>query len=453
MAGVSAAAQPNDAISSGSETSEAYWSTPVRIAFRFCVVYFGLYCVLYSEFLFALLGSVGRWIRGGAWPTSFVLDPVTGWVGRTLFGVDAVLHPDSGSGDQAANWVLVFCILVVAVVTTAVWTAFGRRASYPRSLAWFTLLLRLSLGLLMVDFGVAKLIPTQMPAPTLTRLLQPYGDLSPASVLWLQVGSSYPYEMTLGAVEVVAGLLLFVPRTAVLGAAASFACMVQVFLTNITFDIPVKLLALHLLLMSLVLLAPHLQQLLNLLVLRRSAKPLTQPRLFADGRNNRIAACLQVTVAIWVLLDSGYDRWMVWQDQYGASSPKSEFYGIWEVRDFVLDDRPVPPLTTDENRWQRIVFDDPGAATVQAMNGDLVPVRVDFLPNGQLEFTAATDGHDLHRPMVATLMTAQPGPDQLLLRGQLNDQAVVISLDRLDLDSFTLRSRGFHWVQEHPYFR
>lgn len=95
-----------------------------------------------------------------------------------------------------------------------------------------------------------------MPGPTLAQLLQPYGTLSPASVLWLQVGSSHPYEMALGAVEVIAGLLLFVPRTAVLGTMLSLASMAQVFLMNMTFDVPVKLLSFHLLLISLVLLAP-----------------------------------------------------------------------------------------------------------------------------------------------------------------------------------------------------
>lgn len=66
----------------------------------------------------------------------------------------------------------------------------------------------------MLGFGLAKLIPTQMPGPTPAQLLQPYGDLSPASVLWLQVGSSHPYEMALGAAEVAAELLSHEAATA-----------------------------------------------------------------------------------------------------------------------------------------------------------------------------------------------------------------------------------------------
>ncbi|MBF6328090.1 DoxX family protein [Nocardia transvalensis] len=445
-------------LAAGTVTTRAGWHPLTRIAFRCCVIYFGLFCLLLPFIPFPLLGVLGRWIRrygSGPWIVSLT-DPVTGWVGRTFFGVDAVLHQDSGSGDQTAVWVLVFCILVVAVVATAVWTAIDRRSSYPRLLAWFTLLLRLCLGGQMLSFGFAKLIPTQMPGPTLAQLLQPYGDLSPASVLWLQVGSSYPYEMALGAVEVVAGLLLFVPRTAVLGAAVSLASMAQVLLMNMTFDIPVKLHALHLLLISLVLLAPYLRRLANVFVLQRACEPLTQPSLFTDDRKNRIALWITVAIGIWVAFGSGYDRWVVWQDQYGPGSPKSELYGIWEVRDFTLDGQPVPPLTTDENRWQRLVFDDPEQATYQRMNGELVPARADFLPNGQLELTTMTDttGEKAgHQPPFATLSPERPTPDRLLLRGKLHDRPVAITLERMDPNSFTLRSRGFHWVQDYPYFR
>ncbi|OXM60634.1 DoxX family protein [Amycolatopsis vastitatis] len=409
------------------------------IAFRFRVGYFGLFCLFFTPIpLLDLLGSTG---------------PVTGWVGRTVFGTDAVPHPDSGAGDQTANWVLVFCVLVVAAVATVVWTAFDRRPAHPGLRAWFALFLRLFLGSQLLSYGFAKLIPTQMPGPTLAQLLERYGDLSPASVLWLQVGSSPPYQVALGAVEVVGGLLLFVPRTAVLGAVVSVASMAQVFLTDMTYDIPEKLLSAHLLLIGLVLLAPYLRRLADVFVRQRACEPLTQPPLFAGDRKNRVALGVQVALGIWLAVGSGSDRWIVWQDQHGPGSARSELYGIWDVRDFAVDGRPVPPLTTDESRWQRLVFDARGSATYQRMNGDLVPARADFRPGGQLELAAAT-ATDAGSPRpFATLRAERPAPDRLVLRGNLRDHPVAIVLDRVDPDSFTLRSRGFHWVQDYPYFR
>lgn len=125
-------------------------------------------------------------------------------------------------------YVGLFCLLVIAVVGTAVWSLVDRRRrDYSRLWAWFLTLVRLCVAGQMLFYGFAKLIPTQMPSPPLTALLRPYGNFSPTSVLWLQVGTSQPYEMALGA----AGVLLFLPRTATLGALASMA---QVFLLNMT---------------------------------------------------------------------------------------------------------------------------------------------------------------------------------------------------------------------------
>ncbi|MEV6280229.1 DoxX family protein [Nocardia sp. NPDC051832] len=411
-----------------------------------------MFCLLNTYIPMAFLGLLSRWTRRYHGPSDMALtDPVTGWVGNALFGIDAVSHRDSAVGDQAASWVLVFCLAVVAVALTAVWTALDRTPS-PRLRAWSTLFLRLCLGGQMVGFGFAKLIPTQMPAPTLAQLLQPYGDFSPASVLWLQVGSSYPYEMALGAAEVVAGLLLFVSRTAILGAAASAACTAQILLLNLTFDIPEKLLAAHLLLISLLLLAPYLRRLADVLVLQRGCAPLRQPALFTEHRRNRITIWVVAAIGLWVALGSGYDRWIVWHEQSGAASPKSELYGIWDVHDFTLDGRPIPPLTTDETRWRRLVFDDPQAATYQRMNGDLIPAQATFRPGGRLELSTITDPAGPSAAF-ATLSAERPTPDRLILRGTLNDRPVIATLHRVDPDSFTLRSRGFHWIQEYPYFR
>jgi hypothetical protein len=90
-----------------------------------------------------------------------------------------------------------------------------------------------------------------------------------------------------------------------------------------------------------------------------------------------------------------------------------------------------------------MVFDDPEVAFYQRMDGELVAARADFRPGGRAG----------HRPPFATLRVERPAPDRLLLSGELRDHPVAITLERVDPGAFTLRSRGFHWVQDHPYFR
>ena len=291
----------------------------------------------------------------------------------------------------------------------------------------------------MLYYGAVKVIPVQMPAPPLTTLLRPFGQLSPNWVLWLQIGSSYPYEIALGAVELAAGVLLFWPRTATLGALLALASMAQVFLLNMTFDVSVKILSFHLLLLSLVLLAPHAERLANVFVLQRSSPPLTQPALFTNGRANKLAATIQLAVG-WVLVGSLIISGLDWHD-VGDGRPKPELYGIWTVDTFTRDGAALPPLTTQRHRWQRLIIDDPDMLSYQLMDGVLITRAAVF------------DAHSItlsDTPVPATLTVDRTAPDQLRLSGQLAGQPVTMTLRRVDLDRLPLFRNSFHWVQQYP---
>jgi len=415
------------------------WRLGTRVAFRFCVAYFGLFCLVFPQITFVFTGAVGAVLpHGAAMRQISGLGPVTQWVGRRMFGLDAALREDSRSGDQAAMWVLMFTVLVVAMITTALWSVLDRRRThYSRMHTWFLALIRMCLGGQFLLYGAGKLIPVQMPAPSLASLLRPYGQLSPNWVLWLQVGSSYPYEIALGAVEVAAGLLLFWPRTATLGAVLAFASMAQVFLLNMTFDVSVKILSFQLLGLALVLLAPQAKRLANVLILQRPSPPATQPALFNTPRAAKVATAVQVGLAAWVLAGTLLLSGLDWH--YASGQPKPELYGIWTVTDFTLNGNSLPPLTTQKDRWQRLIIEDTDRLNYQQMNGEIVPA------------VAHIDAHtitlsDMGAP--TTLTVNRIAPDRLRLSGRLRGQAVTMTLRRLDLDH--LRRHSFHWVQEYP---
>ena len=109
----------------------------------------------------------------------------------------------------------------------------------------------------MISYGMDKAVPLQMPSPSLARLLEPYGNFSPMGVLWASVGASRSYEILVGFAELAGGVLLFVPRTATLGALICLFDTLQIFTLNMTYDIPVKLFAFHLIVLSLFLVAPQ----------------------------------------------------------------------------------------------------------------------------------------------------------------------------------------------------
>ena len=54
------------------------------------------------------------------------------------------------------------------------------------------------------------------------------------------------YEIFAGCAETLGGILLLTPRTTTLGALVCLADMIQVFMLNMTYDVPVKLFSFHL---------------------------------------------------------------------------------------------------------------------------------------------------------------------------------------------------------------
>ena len=418
------------------------WSPITRIAFRFCVLYFGLY-VLCTQMLNGLLQlPIPRLDR------MLLAKPVDA-AARHLFGVTQPLVIFSGSGDKTYDWVLAFCMLVIATVGTAAWSIVRRRKlSYVGFHKWFRLFLRFALGATMVSYGAAKAIPLQMPYPPLQRLLEPFGHFSPMGVLWYSIGASRPYEIFTGCAELAAGILLFIPATATLGALVSLAVTIQIFTLNMTYDVPVKLFSFHLILMSLFLLAPDARRLMNVLVLNRVAGPSTVPPLGRSRRAWRIAAALQVVFGIFLVgmnMNSSIQGWRA----YGGGAPKSPLYGIWNVTKMDIDGVERAALVTDYDRFRRVIFDNPARMSFQRMDDT-------FVGFGNTIDTTAKSlklTRQANAAAVGTFALQQPSPDRMVLDGALDGKKMRLELELFPRERLLLVSRGFNWVQEYPFNR
>jgi uncharacterized membrane protein YphA (DoxX/SURF4 family) len=427
------------------------WSLPTRIVFRFCCVYFSLYCVS-TQIFFGLFGSLGaptRWLfRLHEWVANVL--PFVSWTAAHVFRAELPLvETGSGSGDKTFDWVQAFCFLALAAVAATVWSVVDRKRSDHVSLyKWFRLVIRFALASQLIAYGASKMIPMQMPFPFLTRLVEPYGNFSPMGVLWQSIGASPAYETFTGCAELLGGVLLIVPRTTTLGALISMADMTQVFVLNMTYDVPVKLLSFHLLLMSMFLLAPDLPRLANLFLLNRAAAPSNQPSLFRTLRANRIAVAAQILFGTWLVGLNVYimsDQWKV----FGGGRPKSPLYGIWNVEQFSVDGQIRPALLKDNERWRRAIFDFNDNISFQRMDDSFTRfgAKIDVNAN-TLALTKAAD-----KNWHATFAFEHSAQDQLLLDGEMDARKIHLQLHLMDRGKFLLVSRGFHWIQEYPFNR
>ncbi len=84
------------------------WSVGSRIAFRFCLVYFGLFCLLTQIFGSLVPIPLDFPDPSNFWPTRQIVT----WTAVHVFGVTHPLVYMSGSGDKVFDWVLVFCLLI-----------------------------------------------------------------------------------------------------------------------------------------------------------------------------------------------------------------------------------------------------------------------------------------------------------------------------------------------------
>jgi len=422
------------------------WGAAARVLFRVGAAYFALYVVT-TQMLGALLIIPGFGFR--PLESHGPLQALLLWTAAHVFGVKNAFHGISGSGDKTLNYVHAVGMLVLAAVAAAVWSYLGRERRNERHVAkWFHVFLRFALGSTMITYGFAKLIPLQMPAPGFSRLLETYGDLSPMGVLWSSIGASRSYEMFTGSVEVVSGILLFMPRTWLVGALFALAATGQIFMLNMTYDVPVKLFSFHLVLMSVFLLAPELDRVLNVLVFDRTAEPSTAAPLFANERKTRIARVAQMVFGMYLVAIVGWGAWQSWRSPFGGGGPKPPLYGLYKVTEMSTDGRVQPPLVTDTTRWGHAYVDRGPAFGWATLDNKRTPwrARIDTVKHT----IALSSGDSLKRELRYTLRPA----GGLEVEGDLGGHRVRATLEPEDAQKrFLLLRTGFHWVQELPFNR
>jgi uncharacterized membrane protein YphA (DoxX/SURF4 family) len=436
---VSARVQPDGAVVA---LKTARWGPLRRTAFLFAVVYFSLF-TLYIPFHFLPFPPMTQLFA--AHQSFWRL--VVLWVSEHLLHVQVVTGiPNLGNGskDTMWNYVQVLCYAAFAVVVTAIWSWLDRkRPNYARLEEWFRVYLRFVLGITMIQYGVVKVFPLQFPPPSLTTLLEPYGDSSPMHLLWTFMGASTSYTFFAGMTEVLGGVLLLIPWTVTLGALVSLAASGNVLMLNFGYDVPVKIFTLHLIVICILLLIPDMRRLADFFIFNRGTEPPTARALFRQRLLNQAAIAAQLLFALVFLVHGFYSAG---QDartntEFRAKAP---LYGIWSVQEFSLDGQVRPPVLTDTDRWQAIVIENNGVVQVHRISGALE------------SFGLKVDSHErsLHMSKpndwrwAADFNYENPRPEILTLTGQMDGHLVTVTLHRIDESKFLLTSRGFHWINE-----
>jgi len=410
------------------------------VAFRFVFVYLVLWSIANQVLAGMLLTPFGQLPSfGQVWP----MRAITGWVALHVFGVDAPFQ-GGNSGDTLFYWVQTSWILFTSIVATAIWSLVDKRTDYVALHRWFRLFIRWGLAAQMFFFGFAKVIPTQFVPPALTTLVQPVGNLPLSNLLWVFIGASTPYQMATGWAELIAAVLLVFPKTTPLGALICLADMIQVLLLNAAYDFGLKQISFHYIVMSLVLLAPDLQRIANVLVFNRPAGPSTQLPIFRTAAAERRALIVQIAIGVYLATMFAWLQARQWDAPDGPAHPRSPLYGIWEIETLTVDGETRPPALNEyDRRWRRVIFDFPDRMAFQRTDDTLARYDTAFDTERRTIVLRKLNS----RNWLAAFMYERPSDDRLVLEGSMDGHDIRLELTLVGRDTWPLLNSRFRWIR------
>ena len=326
------------------------WSNAKKIGFRFSFSYFLLIILFMNNGAYPFFNYISGLYND-------LLYKFIPWVGKVAFGITEVATGPNGSGDTTYDYLLMFTIAIVALLSTILWSVLDRKSKhYVKMYYWLTLAIRMYVGLMLISYGMVKVIQLQFSPPSIYRLTEAYGDSSPMGLAWTFLGFSKGYNLFMGIAEVAAVLLLF-RRTLTFGLIITLMTTANVMAVNYFYDVPVKILSTHLVLMTAFLLARDFNKLCQFFFMKKAIilTSLKKPK-FKKGFNT----FLLVFKILLLGYSIGYGAYstLEMKETYLGEGTKSVLKGYYEVKEYKVNDSIVDmSYKTDLSGVKTIIID------------------------------------------------------------------------------------------------
>jgi hypothetical protein len=353
---------------------------------------------------------------------------------------------NSGSGDQFFHYIRLLVLVSLAFIAALVWLILGRKyGSHNKLLQILIIYLRYFLGVVLLSYGIGKVIPTQMPPLSPIQLTQDYGDFSPMGIAWTFMSSSPAFQIITGLLEVGAALLLFFRRTSTLGALLSVVVLAGVVAFNFCYDIPVKINSSNYLLVALLLLLFDRNKFLPLIGYYPRQTDNSETNFFKNKKIWIVSRLFKYAYILYISYFFISDTLQFYQKGI-MDRVEHPLYGVYDVTSFVKNKQDLPLIKGDKSLWNKVVVSYPNQFTIRDMNDDVqrfLLVRLDSVTH---QFDIITSAKDTSRFYYNKFQS-----NQLKLRGVLKGDTIEIKATHIPKDSFLIYNRGFHWVNEKPF--
>ena len=161
-------------------TYQTNWSPAKKIIFRLVFIYFSLFIVVKNNgaypFMQFFMSKPTKW-----------LEQFIPWFGKHFLSISEPIRVGpNGSGDTSYDYILILVCFIIGVLGTLVWSVLDRkRTNYSKLYYWFTVAIRFYVGLMLINYGLVKIVKLQFSYPSFNRLLQTYGESSPMGIAWI----------------------------------------------------------------------------------------------------------------------------------------------------------------------------------------------------------------------------------------------------------------------------
>ncbi|OOG78070.1 hypothetical protein [Algoriphagus sp. A40] len=418
------------------------------ISFRFAFIYYLIYFNPLS-----ILGGIPflTWLPA---LITIPLDALVYFLNDHLLQIRPTLVPMGGSGDTSFGWAQLCTYLILAAVGALIWTIFDRKkTAYPVLHYWLCLIVRYSLAGIAFSYGILKVFAMQMYFPNLSQLATPLGDYLPMRFSWMFIGYSEPYQIFSGVAEVTVALLLIWRRTALLGALLAIGVFANVAMLNLSYDIPVKIYSLNLLIASIFLVWQEKDRLIAFFIQNKAVLPSSLfEKRFEETWQKTGRFVLK---AFFILMSFGFTTYNYYNYfvQYHAENSRTLEPikpGMYHVELFVKNGDTIPESLADSLRWRDVIFDYNGAGSISANDSSLRMrygrAHFNYKPDSlgsQLEWRLM--GWD-SLPLVTFDMVI-PEEGRMVLKGKKSEDSLHVVLKKLNRH-FPLTERQFHWISE-----
>jgi len=417
---------------------------------RYLILFFFIYSVIYI-FPFPLNGFVHIYFFEEFFNQNTWHIIVPWFSDNVLNNTDPVYIRPTGSGDTLFDFVR--CLLVgifSLALATLIFFIFRSKLNYRKLVYIGGQYVRYYLIFVLLTYGIIKIFKLQFGEPYLIRLVTPLGEMSPMGLAWNYMGFSKTYTVFAGWSETIAAILLMFKRTRTLGAVVGFGVMLNVFMMNISYDIPVKLFSLHLCVFSAFLILIDGRRMLNVFVLNRDVSKYKFVSPFSKKWKNYTLQIVKFLVLILIVYLNLINA-MRSQYLYGDLGPKHKLYGIYELNEFALNHTKRPALLNDSVRFRRLIFDSPNRVYIQKMNNEGIYYQTETDTIAQKIYLKEQDSTKVG--VLHYKNEAESDADVFEFEGIFKNDSVYFKTERKGREDFLLNNRGFHWISEYPFNR